>query len=616
MARLVGGLVLALALAGLLPSAAAAQPAPPVPCPAVMPTSEVAAATGAGAALPASGLTVAQGTEPEPFDVRVLGVLPNAVAPGIEMIVVEVDSPTLRRVGGIWQGMSGSPVYAADGRWIGALARRLSFGTSRIGGLASAEDMARVLTYAGEAPGLSAQRAVRLPPRIRRAVSADAGASERELDSGLAPLPVSLAASGVSPERASELARQLFGPRATAHVAPAFGPGPGPGPGDLAQVKPGGNLATAIAYGDVNLAPAGTTTVVCDGSALGFGHQFEHRGPVGLSAHVGSAVTIATDGAFGPSKILAVGGVVGRVDQDRFAAVRARLGEAPVPIPVTSTVADAGTGSTRSGLTNVNETFHVPMVAPIHLDSTISVVADRTGPGRSRVSWTATGTAVGRPFALTRENRFVAVPAADESEDLSDSISAVSAEELGEALTALVDNRFADVAFTSVRIDAAVATQIRHYRIEALERREGDGWVRIDPAQPLPAVAGAPLVVRALLEAYRDYTPDVAVELSIDVPAEAAGAQGTLEVRGGGEEAPSEAGPTVPSSFDELLASLEGAPRNDDVIAELRWEAAPGEAPPASTARGRVDEVVDGSVSVPVMAAGGEPEPNPEPTAP
>ena len=58
-----------------------------------------------------------------------------------------------------------------------------------------------------------------------------------------------------------------------------------------------------------------------------------------------------------------------------------------------------------------------------------------------------------------------------------------------------------------------MATQIRHYRIEGLERREGDGWVRIDPAEPLPAVAGAPLVVRALLESYRDYTPDVAVEL-------------------------------------------------------------------------------------------------------
>ena len=61
-----------------------------------------------------TGLTVTQGTAPEGFEGEVLGVLQDGIAPGLDMVMVRLSSAEIDRVGGIWQGMSGSPVYAED----------------------------------------------------------------------------------------------------------------------------------------------------------------------------------------------------------------------------------------------------------------------------------------------------------------------------------------------------------------------------------------------------------------------------------------------------------------------------------------------------------------------
>ena len=134
--RMLSGVAaLALASAGLMSVPATAQVVAPEDCPAAMPTAEVVKG------MTATGFTVSDGTEPEPFDVEVLGVLQDGVAPGRDMIVVDTSSPAIEEAGGIWFGMSGSPVYSDDGRLIGAVAFGLSFGSSSVGGLTPARDM-------------------------------------------------------------------------------------------------------------------------------------------------------------------------------------------------------------------------------------------------------------------------------------------------------------------------------------------------------------------------------------------------------------------------------------------------------------------------------------------
>src|SRR5262245_40862802 len=85
-------------------------------CPAAFPVTDLTVGqTG-------EGLTVETGTTPDPFTVTILGVLDDGIAPGVDMILAETASPALERAGGVWAGMSGSPVYAEDGRLIGAVA--------------------------------------------------------------------------------------------------------------------------------------------------------------------------------------------------------------------------------------------------------------------------------------------------------------------------------------------------------------------------------------------------------------------------------------------------------------------------------------------------------------
>src|SRR6187551_2522153 len=98
-----------IAIPGIAAQAATTQ------CPASLPTA--AAVDG----LTGTGYTVERGTEPAPFKATVLGRITDGIAPGIDMIMAELDSPALTRSGGVWAGMSGSPVYASGGQLIGSV---------------------------------------------------------------------------------------------------------------------------------------------------------------------------------------------------------------------------------------------------------------------------------------------------------------------------------------------------------------------------------------------------------------------------------------------------------------------------------------------------------------
>ena len=69
------------------------------------------------------GLTVFKGTQPERFDVEVIGVL-HQFRPGQELIVIKTPNPRLDVVKTV-KGMSGSPIYL-DGRLAGAYSYSLS----------------------------------------------------------------------------------------------------------------------------------------------------------------------------------------------------------------------------------------------------------------------------------------------------------------------------------------------------------------------------------------------------------------------------------------------------------------------------------------------------------
>ena len=95
-----------------------------------------------------NGLTVDRGTTPAAFTATVIGVLDDGIAPGLDMILAEASSPAIDRAHGIWAGMSGSPVYAADGRLVGSVSYGLTFGASPIAGITPAAEMRKLLRAA------------------------------------------------------------------------------------------------------------------------------------------------------------------------------------------------------------------------------------------------------------------------------------------------------------------------------------------------------------------------------------------------------------------------------------------------------------------------------------
>jgi hypothetical protein len=145
----------------------------------------------------ATGYTTVRGQRPSPFRARVLGVLKDGVAPGIDLIVIRANSPTIRHVGGIWEGMSGSPIYAPDGRLLGALAYSFSFGPSHTAGVTPAVDMYKLFRIGRGKAGIGQARHVQLNSRMRSQLVRTGNATPRQAAGGLRPIPTPITVSGV-----------------------------------------------------------------------------------------------------------------------------------------------------------------------------------------------------------------------------------------------------------------------------------------------------------------------------------------------------------------------------------------------------------------------------------
>ncbi|MDQ3432591.1 MAG: hypothetical protein M3467_10325, partial [Actinomycetota bacterium] len=426
-------------------------------CPEAMPVSALTAGT------PGHGLTVSSGTEPEPFTATVLGVLDDGIAPDLDMILAELDSPALSKAGGVWSGMSGSPVYAQDGRLIGAVSYGLALGPSKVAGITPAADMLALLDRAPVAAAEPAE-AVRLPAKVRTELVRSGQLTGREADAGLRQLRHPLAISGLADDRLNKAVKRmkLTGVRAyRAGVAASA-------PSAADTIVPGGNLAAALSYGDLTAAAVGTATAVCGGEILGFGHPFLFSGASTMSAHGADAIFVQDDPTLTPFKVANIGAPIGTVDGDRMAGVHTRLGAVPNGTDVRSLVKAAG--RSREGTTTINVDDYVPGISAFHLLANIDRVADRYGEGRSKLHWTIKGErADGTPWQLDRSNRYAS----------QWDVNFESVFELWDQLWTIQDNSAEQVRVTDVDVSAAVDETYRAFRVGKVHLRTPDGWQKL-----------------------------------------------------------------------------------------------------------------------------------------
>ncbi len=584
--------------AGLLPGSVSATPtrdagiaggAAPGACAQIKPANEVEEG------MLGRGWTVVQGFDPSPFRVEILGKLRDGIAPGRDMIIVEVSDVAGRdfidRARGIWAGMSGSPVYI-DGELIGAVAYGFSLGPSKIGGVTPAEDMARVLEYGDStaAPDEGAD-SIRVPASMRSRLAARAGVSEQEADS-FERLQVPFAVSGIPARARDDFQQEIDRAGIRGFVTPGARAGAPSGTPAYRTPVPGGNFAGVISYGDLTVGGIGTTTYVCGGRALAFGHPLTFGGQVGFGANDAYAIAIIDDPTLTPFKLAQIRGLFGLLDQDRLSAIRARLGVAPSLIPIESRVTALDSGRSRDGQTDVTQTDWVPILSAFHLLFNIDTVVDRVGGGSSWVQWTVNGRrANGDPWQLRRSNVY-----ASEFD-----ISFQSIFEIFVQLAKIERNRFEKITFEDVSLKAKVRTAFRQYSIEGVEISKNGGPYR--EREQLRVQPGDELRMRVSLRQFRGGLTQA--NLSLTVPSDASG-EGFLEVLGGsggggfgGEGVAIQGGG---DEFERLLRRLENAPRNNELRAELSFFGQDFDPTPVATDSERLDRVVQGRFQIFVQA--------------
>ena len=452
-----------------------------------------------------NGLTVARGTTPAPFTGEVLGVVEDGIASGLDMVMVDLSSPDIDPVGAIWQGMSGSPVYAADGRLIGAVSYGLSWGPSQIAGVTPFEAMDDYV-----AASARPRAKVAIDKAAARVVAERAGVTTAQAARGFKQLSVPMTVTGANPERINRIADReyLRSPLRGTSGAGVAAAGP-------ETIVAGGNLGASVSRGLITYSGVGTTTSVCNDAVIGFGHPLAYLGETSATMHPASAVYVQPDPAGSAFKVANLGAPAGVINQDRLAAISGRFGAAPAGTAIRST---SKFGSrTHAGTSTVTVPLFLGEVSWYHLATTNDRAVDGMAKGDGLVTWSIKGKdAAGASFDLKKTDRYLAEydlasEAVGEVPDLVWSLSEIDG-----------------VTVTSVDATSVLTKGLSRHRVDGIQRKVKGKWVTVTDS--LSVKAGSKLRLRAVLtgKGGKQYRP-----VTVTVPRRLKGTRQPLFVRGG-----------------------------------------------------------------------------------
>jgi hypothetical protein len=528
-------------------------------CPAAFPVDQVVANQTV------SGTTVTQGTAPTTFTGTVLGVIEDGIAPGLDMVLARLSSPEIDRVGGIWYGMSGSPVYAADGRLIGAVAYGLAWGSSPVAGITPYAEMQKML----QSPATTTRSAdtaeeVAIPRAMARTLATSGAAAEDEVAGGLRRLPIPLGVSGLRQGRLDGFAKKVGLSDVRVYAAGAAKPS-----SEKIPVEEGGNLAASVSYGDLSAIGVGTATAVCGDKVLGFGHPMLYSGESSMALHGARAVYVHEESLGAPFKVANPGAPVGAVLQDRLGGLLTVQDATRIPkaTRVTSDVSVIGEGE-REGTTFINVPDAVPSLASFAVLVNQDRVFDAFAAGSATLGWTVRGTREdGSPWELRRRDVYAS----------KWDISFETLWDLWSQLESIHFNDIEDVTIDSIDTTSTMSRVFKAYRISRVQIRGGGRWNELRTDAPLLVRGGQTKRFRVTLTSAELGTRHV--RIALEIPQRTGRKFGFLEIVGGNSSFSDEGmfmedgmgmGETSPAeSFDGLLRRLRNAPSNDLVMANL-----------------------------------------------
>jgi len=313
------------------------------------------------------GLSVFSGSQPERFEVEVVGVMRN-LRPETSYILARLTGKGLER-SGVAAGMSGSPVFL-DGRLAGAVAFSWPFSQEAIAGITPIATMRSLSTAPSMMP-------VTPPPPVELAALASGHLPKDLLERELARMQpqflegaqssVSWATTGFGALSQGFLRRALGSSMPAGRAAPAAA-------GAAPDLPLGGSVAAVLVEGDFQLAAVGTVTDRYGDHVLAFGHPFLGLGTVRVPMAPAEVVTVLSsqNTSF---KISNVGDVVGAFEQDRQAGIEGRIGQTAPMIPLALRITGAGDTKPRDFHMRIAE---VPQFTPMLVGSSLLAGLDST----------------------------------------------------------------------------------------------------------------------------------------------------------------------------------------------------------------------------------------------
>jgi hypothetical protein len=281
--------------------------------------------------LKATAWTVFEGTEPEPMEVEILGVLRGGRGPGQDMILARLNGAKPEYTG-VVEGMSGSPVYVGN-KLLGSLSYRIGqFSKDPIAGITPIEQMIGLRD-------LPAGPASPQPPRTPvQTASAQTPPRPDATGMNFQAMDTPLVMSGFSPD-AIRLWQEKMAGTSLAMVA-AGGMGSGASlpdtdisPSAASTLRPGSAVSAQLVRGDMEMAATCTITYIDPKQILACGHPVLQAGPVSLPMTTTEVVTTLSS-PLNSFKIINTGKTVGAFTEDRQSGIRGVLGEPAHMIPM------------------------------------------------------------------------------------------------------------------------------------------------------------------------------------------------------------------------------------------------------------------------------------------
>jgi hypothetical protein len=502
--------------------------------------------------------TVFSGSEPQEFNLEILGLLPGYTGPRQSTIIARLVGANVDKTG-VFAGMSGSPVFIDD-RLVGAIAYSFPFSKEPICGITPIKQMVDIFEQGNEKRKRNVEaRTVSFtslasaewkPSLPKQPVSAGSLIAPVAPGSALAPLmgqqiqPIAtpVVFSGISQETLSLFSTQL----SSSGLLPVSGVGGAAAitplePFDDKTLLPGASVSVQLARGDYSIAASGTVTFRDGDKIYAFGHPFLSLGGADMPMTESSVVTVIPN-TFNSFKLAVPGRMVGAISQDRATGIFGQLGHAPRMIPVKLNLHTSRGQAEQFNFEVVSDEFLTPLLLNIAVFN--SITARERSIGEATISIDGSIALDGQaPIAVQR--RFSAPNAA-----------LMAAGAIATPLTALMGSGFDDVNVKSIEMEI---TSSEEKHTASLER------ISLDRTE---VGRGEDVEIQAYVrtDSGKQFVERIPVQIPVDAPS------GQLMIMvgdGATLQESSAARSFVPRDLGQLVSAINKTKKNDRLYLRL-----------------------------------------------